>query len=55
MRKFNIKVNGKAYEVEVEEIGGAQPVYQAPVSAAPVAAPAKAAPAAAPAQTGTAL
>ncbi len=54
MRKFNIKVNGKAYEVEVEEIGGAQPVYQAPVSAAPVAAPAQAAPTAAPAQTGTA-
>ena len=54
MRKFNIKVNGKAYEVEVEEIGGAQPVYQAPVAAAPAAAPAQAAPAAAPAQTGTA-
>lgn len=41
MKKFNINVNGKAYEVEVEEIGGAQ----APVAAAPKAAP-KAAPAA---------
>ena len=36
MRKFNIKVNGNAYEVEVEEIGG---VASAPVAAAPVAAP----------------
>ena len=48
MRKFNIKVNGKAYEVEVEEIGGSQAVYTAP--AAPVAAstpaPVQAAPAA---------
>lgn len=39
MRKFNIKVNGKAYEVEVEEVGAsfavAAPVAsaQAPVSA----------------------
>ena len=47
MRKFNIKVNGKAYEGEVEEIGGSQAVYTAP-AAAPVAAsaPAQAAPAA---------
>lgn len=46
MRKFQITVNGNAYEVEVEEIGGG--VSAAPV-AAPVAAPApKAAPAAAP-------
>ena len=40
MKKFNITVNGSAYEVEVEEVGGA-------VSAAPKAAPkaaAKAAP-----------
>ena len=46
MRKFNITVNGKSYEVDVEEIGGA---VSAP---APVAAPASAAasaPAAAPA------
>ncbi|MBQ3037719.1 MAG: acetyl-CoA carboxylase biotin carboxyl carrier protein subunit [Clostridia bacterium] len=53
MRKFNIKVNGSVYEVEVEEVGGA--TYSAPVqAAAPVAAPAPAptptpAPAAAPA------
>ena len=36
MKKFSIKVNGNAYEVEVEEIG----------TAAPVAAPAPAAPSA---------
>ena len=51
MRKFSITVNGQAYEVEVEEIGGA-PVYAAapaPVPAAPAApAPVAAAPAAAP-------
>lgn len=51
MRKFSITVNGQAYEVEVEEIGGA-PVYAAapaPAPAAPVApAPVAAAPAAAP-------
>lgn len=44
MRKFNITVNGKTYEVDVEEVGGVP-------TAAPVAAPAaapKAAPAAAP-------
>ena len=39
MRKFNITVNGQAYEVEVEEIGGA-PVYAAAPVAAPAAAPA---------------
>ncbi|WP_432663318.1 biotin/lipoyl-containing protein [Wukongibacter baidiensis] len=44
MRKFNITVNGKAYEVEVEEVGGVQ---SAPVSR-PAAAPRAAAPAAAP-------
>ena len=56
MRKFNITVNGKTYEVDVEEIGGI--AQSAPVSTpvapvqAPVAAPAPApapAPAAAPA------
>lgn len=49
MRKFNIKVNGNAYEVEVEEVGGGSAVYTAP--AAPAAAPsvAAAAPKAAPA------
>lgn len=47
MRKFNIKVNGQAYEVEVEEVAGGfapapvVPVAAAPASAvAPVAAPA---------------
>lgn len=44
MRKFNIKVNGTAYEVEVDEVGG---VASAPV-AAPVAAVASAPVAAAP-------
>lgn len=61
MRKFNIKVNGQAYEVEVEEdAGGFAPAPVVPVAAAPapavapVAAPApekaevKAAPAPAP-------
>jgi len=61
MRKFNIKVNGQAYEVEVEEVaGGFAPAPVVPVAAAPapavapVAAPApekaevKAAPAPAP-------
>jgi biotin carboxyl carrier protein len=45
MKKFRINVNGKAYEVEVEEIGGstvATPSVVAPVAtpAAPVATPA---------------
>lgn len=61
MRKFNIKVNGQAYEVEVEEVaGGFAPAPVVPVAAtpapavAPVATPApekaeaKAAPAPAP-------
>ena len=54
MRKFNITVNGKTYEVDVEEVGGvatASPVMSAP---APTAAPApKAAAPAAPKATGT--
>ena len=45
MKRFNVTVNGVAYDVTVEEIGGAAP---APV-AAPVAAPAPAAAPAAPA------
>ena len=58
MKKFNIKVNGKTYEVEVEELGGTPAVYTAPVApvAAPASAPAapvQAAPAA-PAASGTA-
>ena len=52
MRKFSITVNGQAYQVEVEEIGGAPVFAPAPAYApAPVAAPAPApapAPAAAP-------
>ena len=42
MKRFNITVNGKAYDVAVEEVGGSAP------AAAPVSAPAPA-PAAAPA------
>lgn len=44
MKRFSVTVNGKAYDVAVEEITGAAP---APVAAAP--APAAAAPAPAPA------
>ena len=43
MRKFNITVNGVAYEVEVEEVAGGQAA--APVAAAPAAPAAKNAPA----------
>lgn len=46
MKKFNITVNGTAYEVEVEEVkaGGSAPVARpaAPVAAAPAPAPAAA-------------
>ena len=46
MRKFNISVNGKSYEVDVEEVGGVSNPAPAPVQ---TAAPApKAAPKAAP-------
>ena len=44
MRKFNITVNGKTYEVVVDEVGGAPaasaPVASAPAVSAPAAAPA---------------
>ena len=50
MKRFNITVNGKAYDVAVEEVGGS--TAAAPVAAAPVAA-APAAPAAAPVADGT--
>lgn len=53
MKKFNITVNGKAYEVEVEEIGGVPQAPAAPRAAAPApraAAPAPATPKAAPAK-----
>ena len=50
MRKFNVTVNGVAYDVEIEEVGAgvsAPVAAPAPVAAAPAAAPApKAAPAA---------
>ena len=49
MRKFNISVNGKKYEVEVEEVGGASAPVSAPKSAAPAPKPAAPAPAAKPA------
>jgi len=42
MRKFNITVNGKTYEVEIEEVGG----VSAPVSIPKVNTPVPAAPAA---------
>lgn len=46
IKKFNVKVNGNSYEVEVEEIkDGVQPV--APAVQRPAAAPAPAAPVAA--------
>ncbi len=45
MKKFNITVNGKTYEVDVEEIGGVSAPTAAPRPAAPAA---QAAPAAAP-------
>ena len=53
MKKYNITVNGKTYEVEVEELGGvaapARPQVAAPApKTAPQAAPAPAAPKAAP-------
>lgn len=60
MRKFMITVNGATYEVDVEEVGGAQtaapvraaaPVAAAPVAAAPAAPVKAAAPAAAPTAT----
>lgn len=49
MKKFNIKVNGTAYEVEVEEVKTAAPAPAAKPAAKPEAAPAPAASAAAPA------
>ena len=47
MRKFNITVNGVAYEVEVEEVAAGE--ASAPAAAAPKAAPKAAAPATKPA------
>ena len=48
MKRFNVTVNGVAYDVVVEEVGGAAPVAAPAAPAAPVAAPA-ATPVAAPA------
>ena len=53
MRKFVINVNGKSYDVEVEEIRDGVAV-STPVVSAPVAAPAPQAAPAAPKATGTA-
>ena len=53
MKRFNITVNGKAYDVAVEEVTGGAPVAVAPAAPAAPAAPVQAAtPAAAPAVTG---
>ena len=50
MKKFKVTVNGKAYEVEVEEMGGAPAAAAAPqVAAAPAPAAPAPTPAAAPA------
>lgn len=52
MKKFKVTVNGKAYEVEVEEMGSAPVAAPAPQAVAPAPAPAAPAPApAAPAAT----
>jgi len=41
MRKFNITVNGKTYEVEVEEVGGVSaPARMAPISTPKASVPA---------------
>lgn len=48
MKKFKVTVNGKAYEVEVEEMGGAPAAAPAPQAAAAPAPAAPAAPAPAP-------
>ncbi|MDR2162939.1 MAG: biotin/lipoyl-binding protein [Clostridiales Family XIII bacterium] len=53
-KKYNITVNGTAYAVEVEEVGGAPVVTSAAPAPAPVAPAAPAAPAPAAAPSGTA-
>lgn len=51
MKNLRITVNGKSYDVQVEEIGAAAvPVQAAPAAPAPVSAPAATAQPAAPAQ-----
>jgi biotin carboxyl carrier protein len=54
MRKFSITVNGQAFDVEVEEIGGAPVFAPAPAAAAPVFTPAAAPVAPAPTPTAAA-
>ncbi|EPP16961.1 acetyl-CoA carboxylase biotin carboxyl carrier protein subunit [Megasphaera sp. BL7] len=54
MKKFKVTVNGKAYEVEVEEMGGVPAAAPAPqVAAAPAPAAPAPTPAAAPAPAAT--
>lgn len=43
MRKFNVVVNGEAFEVEIEEVGGGSSATPAAQEAKPVSAPPKAA------------
>lgn len=49
MKNLKITVNGKSYDVQVEEVGAASAAAAAPVAAAPAAPVTSAAPAAAPA------
>ncbi len=42
MKRYNITVNGKAYDVEVEEVGGSAPAAAPAAASAPAAAPAAA-------------
>lgn len=55
MKRFNITVNGKAYDVAVEEVSGGSAPAAAPVAAAPAAAAAPAPAAAAVPADGTAV
>lgn len=38
-RKFKIKIDGKVFEAEVEELGGEKPVQASPTAAKPAQAP----------------
>lgn len=50
MKKYIVNVNGKSYEVEIEEVGGSSQAVSSPAPvSAPVAAPVQSAPKAAPA------
>ena len=48
MKKYNVTVNGTMYEVEIEEVTGAETVAEKPAAPAPVVKAAPAAPKAAP-------